>query len=80
MNPRTVAKIPSNRSATVAVRVLRYGWGLKPPQTVAARRHPRRTVAANRSNRSSAGPQPIGPIVERIVARCQATKDNPHAA
>jgi hypothetical protein len=68
MTPRTVAKNPLNRSATVAVRVLRYGWGLKPPQTVAARRHPRRTVAANRSN-SSAQPQPIGPIVERIVAR-----------
>jgi len=26
------------------------------------------------------GPQPIGPIVERILERCQATKDNPHAA
>ena len=60
MTPRTVAKNPLNRSATVAVRVLRYGWGLKPPQT----------VAANRSN-SSAQPQPIGPIVERIVARCR---------
>jgi len=69
MTPRTVAKNPSNRSATVAVRVLRYGWGLKPPQTVAARRHPRRTVAANRSNRSSTGPQPIGPIVQRILER-----------
>jgi len=26
------------------------------------------------------GPQPIGPIVQRILERCQATKDRTHAA